>query len=131
MAVTAQMVRLVKRDARSPYYAIEASTVQDGIQIKKLDQDEQIVFGEVYAPDFPDSQGDYMSAREIKKMAYNFLQKGNVSNIDTNHSQVPNGSRVVESFIAREGDPIFTPGAGCSAYTWPTLPSGSWSSPAS
>ena len=37
------------------------------VQIKKLDRDEQVVFGEAYAPSFPDSQGDTMSADEIRR----------------------------------------------------------------
>lgn len=77
------------------------------ILIKKLDDEEQTVFGEVYAPGFPDSQGDFMSAVQVKKMAYNFMSKGLLKNVDVNHSQVPSGSCIVESFIAREGDPIF------------------------
>jgi hypothetical protein len=52
-----------------------------------------------------------MSSEEIKKMAYNFLRKGVPSNIDVNHTQQPSGSYVVESFIAREGDPTFIPGS--------------------
>jgi len=52
-----------------------------------------------------------MSAEEIRKMAYNFLRKGLVSNIDTNHSRQPNQSYVVESFIARDDDPVFIPGS--------------------
>ena len=108
MAVQAQLVRLVKRDARASSHA---PTFGSQLQIKKLDQDEQIVFGEVYAPGFPDSQGDYMSAAEIKKMAYDFMARGQTSNIDSDHSQVPNGSFVAESFIARDDDPVFIPGS--------------------
>ena len=108
MAVQAALVRLQKRDALSTAYA---PTFGPEVSVKKLDQDEQIVFGEVYAPGFPDSQGDYMSAEEIRKMAYGFLRKGLTSNIDSDHSQVPNGSYVVESFIARDDDPTFIPGS--------------------
>ena len=106
----ARQVRLMKRDtAHSPMRKAEGD--QDAIQIKKLDGEEQVVFGEVYAPGFPDSQGDFMTPEEIKKMAYNFLRKGETSNIDVNHSQTPSGSYVVESFIARDDDPIFIPGS--------------------
>ena len=101
----------MKRDARSFSHARQATEGQDGVRIKKLDQEEQIVFGEVYAPRFPDSQGDFMTPDEIRKMAYNFLRKGVTSNIDVNHSQKQSGSYVVESFIAREDDPIFIPGS--------------------
>ena len=101
----------MKRDERGLNHALKAETVQDGVQVKKVDHEEQVVFGEVYAPGFPDSQGDFMSADEIKKMAYGFMLKGALSNIDTNHSQERNGSHVVENFIARAGDPIFIPGS--------------------
>ena len=107
----ARLVRLIKRDARSDNFARLADWNQDAVQIKKLDQEEQVVFGEVYAPGFPDSQGDFMTPDEVKKMAYNFLRKGVTSNIDVNHSQQPSGSYVVESFIARDDDPIYIPGS--------------------
>ena len=37
---------------------------------------EQIVWGEVYAPGFVDSQGDFMTPEEVKKACYNFMRKG-------------------------------------------------------
>lgn len=82
-----------------------------GVSIKKTDAEEQIVFGEVYAPGFPDSHGDFMKAETIKQMAYDFLRKGNQSQIDLHHTQQVSGCYVVESFIAREDDPVFIPGA--------------------
>lgn len=79
------------------------------VPFKKSDDDEQIVYGEVYAPGIPDSQGDYMTVETIKMMAHNFMRKGLVNKIDVNHSQQESGSYIVESFIAREDDPIFIP----------------------
>ncbi|MCA1777191.1 MAG: XkdF-like putative serine protease domain-containing protein [Loktanella sp.] len=79
------------------------------IAIKKADDEEQIVYGEVYAPGMPDSQGDYMTAGGIREMAYGFMRKGITSNIDVQHTQQPTGSYIVESFIARDGDPVFIP----------------------
>ena len=110
MASEARFVRLAKR-ASAVGPACQALAVRDEVRIKKLDQEEQVVFGEVYAPGFPDSQGDFMTPDEVKKMAYNFLRKGNTSNIDVNHSQTPSGSYVVESFIARPDDTLFIPGS--------------------
>ena len=108
----ARLVRVRKSDVVADALALfKADPGQSAIHIKKLDDEEQIVFGEVFAPGFPDSQGDVMSATEVKKMAYNFMQKGLLSNIDTNHSRDPNGSRIVESFIARDNDDTFLPGA--------------------
>jgi hypothetical protein len=79
--------------------------------IKKTDDDERLVFAEVYAPDKLDSQNDFMSAETIRKMAYDFLANARVLNVDTNHNREPNGSVVVESFIARAGDPDFIVGS--------------------
>ena len=81
------------------------------VAIKKQDAEQQIVFGEVFAPNVTDAQGDRMSAAEIAKAAYLFMAKGRLARIDTNHDLQPNGSYIVESFVAREGDPTFIPGA--------------------
>lgn len=79
------------------------------IPIKKVDAEKQIVFGEVYVPWIPDSDGDFMSPDTIEDMAHKFLKNGHQYNIDTNHDgeYIPSTS-VVESFIARANDPIFT-----------------------
>jgi len=97
--------------------------------IKKTDDEEQLVFGEVYAPGFPDSQGDFMTKAAIKKMAYNFMKKSRMGNIDTQHDQVIKGSHVVESFIARDDDSLFIPGSWvlgvkCDDAEWAMVKSG-------
>lgn len=81
------------------------------VEIKKTDAEQQVVFGEIFAPEVTDAQGDRMSAMEIQKAAYLFMQKGRLAKVDTNHDRKLNGSYVVESFIARDGDPVFIPGA--------------------
>jgi hypothetical protein len=81
------------------------------VQIKKSDDEQQLVFGEVYAPSPPDSQNDFMSREEIQQMAYEFMRKGFVGHIDVNHTREESGWYVVESFIARDDDPIFISGA--------------------
>jgi len=84
----------------------------DAIQeIKKADAEQQIVWGEVYAPGFPDSQGDFMTVETVRNMAYGFMKKSAMDMIDTDHSREKNGSYIVESFIAREDDPDFIPGS--------------------
>jgi hypothetical protein len=131
VAAKVELVRVLK-GAFAPWglRATETAAVHDEVSIKKLDKDEQVVFGEVYAPGFPDSQGDFMSPDEIKKMAYNFLRKGITSNIDLNHSETPSGCYVVESFIARDDDPVFIPGSWVmgvkvpDAATWSLVKSG-------
>ncbi len=79
--------------------------------LKKSDEEQRIVWGEVYAPGFPDSQGDFMTEETIREMAYGFMKKQAMDAIDTNHNRVPNGSVIVESFIAREDDALFIPGS--------------------
>lgn len=45
-------------------------------------------------------------------MAHRFLQLSTLrASIDTNHDEQSNGSYPVESFIARENDPDYTPGS--------------------
>ncbi len=81
------------------------------LSIKKSDDDLQVVYGEVYAPNFPDSQGEFMTVATVRNMGWGFLMKGNVTKIDVQHNQKMAGCFVVESFIAREGDPTFIPDA--------------------
>lgn len=73
-------------------------------------EEKRLVYGSVYAPWLVDTQGEMMTAGEIEEMAHRFLLSGHLANIDTDHNLVPNGTRIVESFIARAGDPDFEPG---------------------
>ncbi len=78
------------------------------VSLKKFDDELQIVWGEVYIPDIPDSQGDFMTAEEIRKMAYDFVKTdGSLKKIDVNHDNTLCGCQVVETFIVREDDPTF------------------------
>lgn len=84
--------------------------------VKKADEAEgteyqQVVYAEVYAPNRLDAQNEYMTADEIQKMAWKFLAQGNTRKIDVGHDNKLVEAAVVESFIAREGDPIFIPGS--------------------
>jgi hypothetical protein len=80
--------------------------------VKLAAEDRHLVYGEVYAPDRPDAQGEFMRASEIEKMAHEFARKNQMGQIDVMHdNEVVNGASVVESFIARKGDPDFIEGA--------------------
>ncbi len=97
--------------------------------IKKSDAIHQVVFGEVYAPELPDKDGDWSSAEDIQEMAWDFLANARVTKIDTNHDLNDNGSVVVESFIARDSDPDFIPGSWvigvkCDDATWEKVEKG-------
>jgi hypothetical protein len=77
------------------------------VPFSKVDHEKQLVYGEVYVPNVIDSQGEFMTAPNIELMAHRFMSEGRVSKVDTNHDLNDNGSIVVESFIARDGDPDF------------------------
>jgi hypothetical protein len=81
------------------------------VRIKRVDADKQIVYAEVYAPYVLDTYGEFMVPEDIEIMAHRFMRLDLNNVIDTNHDNVPNGSFPVESFIARDDDPDFTPGA--------------------
>ena len=75
-------------------------------------EEQHIVMAEVYAPMIPDSDGEYMDAEGIRKMAYKFMKSMKLDQIDKQHTnELSEGATVVESFIAREGDPTFIPGS--------------------
>jgi hypothetical protein len=81
------------------------------VAIKKTDLVKQLVFGEVYIPNMLDSQGDFMTAEPIEKMAHDFMRNLLLSKVDVEHNLKESGAHVVESFIARPGDPDFVPGS--------------------
>lgn len=66
---------------------------------------ERVVIGEVYIPGQEDSQGNIMTAEEIKKSCYNFMKNERTHNIDFMHNEEPTGSYLVENFLARRDDP--------------------------
>jgi hypothetical protein len=82
-------------------------------RIKKADDELQIVWSEVYVPMKVDTHGDFMRTDEIRKMAYNFMAQTRNHAIDVQHDQKEDrwDHVVIESFIAREGDPTFVEGA--------------------
>lgn len=99
------------------------------VNFSKFDDEKQLAYGEVYIPMIPDSQGDFMTAEEIEKMAHGFMKSGLLRGVDTQHDLVDNGAIVVESFIARKGDPDFIEGSWVAAVwvpddIWPLVKSG-------
>jgi len=66
----------------------------------------------VYAPQKIDSDHEFMTAVEIQKAAHEFVRSGKMAEIDVQHdNKVVKGCCVVESFIARDDDKDFIPGA--------------------
>jgi hypothetical protein len=88
----------------------------------KQEGERQIVMGEVYAPDRPDSQGEYMTKEEILKMAHEFVRAKKMDQIDILHNnKVVKGCSVVESFVAPDGSKDFLPGSWVVAVHIPDL----------
>ena len=97
--------------------------------IKKLDKKRQIVWGEVYCPNVFDSDWDFMTRECVMDMAHTFLSKNLSHEIDFMHQNENKKGVLVESFIAREGDPDFIPhswvaGVKCTDETWKLVENG-------
>ena len=74
--------------------------------------EQQMVWAEVYAPNRPDSGGDYMTQEGIQKAAYKFMKHQRLDQIDTQHNnELVKGPVIDQSFIARKGDPDFIEGS--------------------
>jgi len=62
-------------------------------------------------PSERDTEGEAAkSDEEIEATAHEWMKAGRITKVDTNHNYKENGSVVVESSIARKGDPDFKPG---------------------
>lgn len=83
--------------------------------VKKSDEEKRLVYAEVYAPiekGMPDSDNEFMTAETIEAAAHSFLRNMRLDQIDVEHdNRVVEGCCVVESFIARKGDPDFIEGS--------------------
>ena len=73
--------------------------------IVKVDDEQHYVTGVVYEPDTDDTQGDYMTAEEIQKAAYWYMENG--QNVDIQHSFQPfSGATTVESWVTKSDQKI-------------------------
>jgi hypothetical protein len=87
-------------------------TVASMLVTKQESNKLQIAYGEVYAPNRPDAQDEWMTKEWIQKAAHDFLRSGKMQQIDVLHNNIlAKECSVVESFVAREGDPDFIPGS--------------------
>lgn len=69
------------------------------VPILKTEEEKQLVTGVVYEPDVEDSHGDTMTAEEIEKAAYTFME--NYQHIDKQHDEIAGKGTVVENWIAK------------------------------
>jgi hypothetical protein len=88
-----------------------ASALRADVSIKAVNDDEQIVYGEVYAPYVIDSHGEMMLPEDVRKLAHRFLQAKKTDRIDIMHNNKAIHASMVESYIAKAGDPDYAEGA--------------------
>lgn len=81
------------------------------IAIRAGAQWERLVFAEVLVPESPNTYNDFWTKEGIRDAAYAFMKMG--FGVDVNHDNIDRISSIqmVESFIARDGDPDFIPGS--------------------
>ena len=72
---------------------------------------ERVVMAEVLVPDTPNVFNDYWTRENIRLAAYEFMKRGFGIDIEHDNNDVTGKVFVVESFIARAGDPTFIEGS--------------------
>ncbi|HEY3285005.1 MAG TPA: XkdF-like putative serine protease domain-containing protein [Armatimonadota bacterium] len=95
--------------------------------IVKRDGRRHVVMGEVLVPGLVDAHGDHVSAETVEAAAHRFMVEART--VGEMHRDFDRIGAVVESFIARPGDPDFTPGAWvlgvrCTPEVWRRVESG-------
>ena len=85
--------------------------------ILKVDTDQRMVYGIVYAPDEVDTEGDITTAEVIKEAAYRFMREKqedrtgepgeDTRSIDKRHNANPDQGYVAETWIVRKDDAFF------------------------
>ena len=111
--VEAEFISLVGRGANNKIIIFKSAQsqgvpqIQKEIEIKKIDEDQRMVYGVVYSPEEVDLQGDIASAEVIKDMAYNFMKSAKTNNVDQQHNFISDEGFVAESWLVKQGDPVF------------------------
>lgn len=72
---------------------------------------ERLAFAELLIPDTPNVYGDYHTRKSVRDFAYGFMVGGFSIDVEHDNDDVTGRVYIVESFIAREGDPDFIEGA--------------------
>ena len=72
---------------------------------------ERLVFAEVLIPDTPNVYGDFHTKESIRQFAYGFMIQSFELDIEHDNEEWYGKLHVVESFIARSGDPDFIEGS--------------------
>ena len=101
-------------DAREPV----TKEVRLLVPIEKGDSPQRVTYGVVLEPDSEDLQGDVMTAEDIEKAAYDWMERSQHGG--HMHAALVEGAKVVESYIAPSDIPVET------ADGIQTIRKGSW-----
>lgn len=88
------------------------------VPIEKGDSPQRVTYGVVLEPDIEDLQGDVMTAEDIEKAAYDWMERSQHGGCM--HASLVEGAKVVESYIAPCDIPVQTAGGT------ETIKKGSW-----
>lgn len=77
------------------------------VEIRKTDDEHRVVKGVVYAAGYVDTDGETISAEDVRKMAWDFLANRKEKNIDIQHDWKESGCVVVESYFLEKSDGVF------------------------
>jgi len=72
---------------------------------------ERLAFGAVLIPDTLNVYGDFHTKESVRQFAYGFMLNGFKIDVDHDNEDVGPKVRIVESFLARPGDPNFPEGS--------------------
>ena len=77
-------------------------------QLLKTDDELQVAYGLVYAPEEVDAQDDIADSATIRRAAYEFMRKRRTDAVDVEHGFSAINAFVAESWIVQKGDPMFS-----------------------
>ena len=107
-------ISLVESPANKRQFLVKQAAHEDGVEIvektvriAKNDSKRRVAYGIVLAPDEVDDEQDTISAEEIEKAAYGFMQAGRSQQVDSDHDGDAGKGFVAESWLVRSGDPLF------------------------
>lgn len=100
--------------------------VQPTLEIRKTDEGKHLIYCVVYAPDQVDTDGDGMKAEDIEKAAHAFMKASRNDRVDKQHNEQADQGHVVESWIVRKNDQLFTQEEGAWAVAIKVADEDTW-----
>jgi len=79
--------------------------------IKRRDDYERVVYAEVIVPEVPNTYGDVHTREDTRLFCELYMKRGYDMDLEHDNVSVADHVKVVESFIARKGDPDFIEGS--------------------